>query len=115
MTIDIFLLLMLACSLLTGLTTEGVKKLLDEAGKTYKSNALAGIIALILGGACGSAFIFFSHLGWTSENIVTIVILCFFSWLCSMVGYDKVIQTINQILGRKKVENDESKDKNSTT
>ena len=33
---------------LSTLTTEGIKKILDEAGKTYKSNLLAGIVAIVL-------------------------------------------------------------------
>ena len=40
MNIDTFLFLMLAVSVLTGLFTEAIKKVLDGAGKKYSTNLL---------------------------------------------------------------------------
>ena len=48
MNFETFLLLLMIVSVLTGLVTEGIKKLLDEAKKPYRSNLLAGVVAVIL-------------------------------------------------------------------
>lgn len=94
--VEIFLLGLLIVSTITGLTTEAIKKLFDEANKPYRSNLLAGIVAMILSIAIGSGYILLSNIGFTTENIVCLIGLMFMSWLCAMVGYDKVIQAISQ-------------------
>ena len=48
MTLEYFLLLLMIVSIFTGLVTEGIKKLLEESKKTYKSNFLAGGVAVVL-------------------------------------------------------------------
>lgn len=81
---------------MTGLVTEAVKKILIEHKVTYHANTLAGLIATILSAAMGVGYIMLSGVGFTSQTIIYLVILVFISWLCSMVGYDKVIQAIKQ-------------------
>ena len=95
-SIQVFLLGLLIVSTITGLTTEAIKKLLDEAEKTYRSNLLAGIVAAVLSLAVGIAYIFIADVGFTAQSIICLVALIFMSWLCAMVGYDKVIQAISQ-------------------
>lgn len=97
MNIEIILVGLLIVSTLTGLTVEGIKKLLDESGKTYKSNLLAGSVSLILSVAVGCGYVIFNGTAWNQQTIICIICLVFLSWLCSMVGYDKVLQTITQI------------------
>ena len=70
---EIFLLGALIVSTVTGLVTEALKKILIEHKWNYHANTLAGAVA-----------------------IVQMVVLVFISWLCSMVGYDKVVQAIKQ-------------------
>lgn len=79
-----------------GLVTEAVKKILDELDKTYRSNILAGIIALVVSTASCVGYILYIGGAFTTPVIVEIVAFIFMSWLCAMVGYDKVIQTISQ-------------------
>lgn len=97
MNIEVILIGLLIVSTLTGLTTEAIKKLLDEAGKSYRSNMLAGCVSLVLSLAIGIGYVMVTDMSWGSPVIVCLVALVFLSWLCSMVGYDKVIQTISQI------------------
>lgn len=93
---ETFLLGALIISTVTGLVTEAVKKILTEHKVTYHANTLAGLIATILSAAMGVGYIMLSGVGFTSQTIIYLVVLVFISWLCSMVGYDKVIQAIKQ-------------------
>lgn len=93
---ETFILGLLIISTLTGLVTEAVKKMLTEYNKPYKANTLAGIVAAILSAAVGASYIVLTNSAFTSQMIVYLIAIIFMSWLCAMVGYDKVIQAISQ-------------------
>lgn len=93
---ETFLLGLLITSTLTGLVTEAVKKLFDEHKKVYQANTMAGIISLILSAAIGAGYVLLNDLNFTTPIIICIICLVFMSWLCAMVGYDKVIQAVSQ-------------------
>ena len=95
-SLHVFMLGVLITSTLTSLATEAVKKLLAEHSKNYYANTLAGIVSVILSVAIGIGYMMLSSISFTSQTIVYLVALVFISWLCAMVGYDKVIQTISQ-------------------
>ena len=95
-TFEVFMLGLLITSVLTGLATEAVKKLLMEHNAAYRANTLAGLVALILSAAICVGYVTLTGIGFTSQAIVCLVAQVFMSWLCAMVGYDKVIQAINQ-------------------
>ena len=94
--IQIFMTGLLVVSALIGLVTEAVKKILTEYNKSYHANTLAGIISLVLSTAVGVCYIVVTGSVFTAQVVVGIVTFVFMSWLCAMVGYDKVIQTIAQ-------------------
>lgn len=94
--LDVFLVGLLVVSTLTGLVTEGVKKILIEHEINYKANTMAGIVALFISALAGLGYVIFTNTAITGQVIVCIVALVFMSWLSAMVGYDKVIQAINQ-------------------
>ena len=48
MTLEVFLMLLMAVSIMTGLVTEAIKRWLDERNKKYYSNALAGYVAIVM-------------------------------------------------------------------
>ena len=48
MTLQIFLTGLLLVSILTGLFTEAIKRILEEQKKQYYSNTLAGIVAVVI-------------------------------------------------------------------
>ena len=97
MSMEIFLMMLMGVSILTGLFTESVKMFMDEMGKTYKSNILAGIVAVVLSAASGAGYIILADAQINSKMAVILLALVLLSWLCAMVGYDKVVQAITQI------------------
>ena len=98
MTIEIFIIGLTACSLFTGLLTEAMKKMLNDANKDYKSNILAAICSVIVSVIVIVAYALITSTAITVPFVTSCVLLVILSWLCAMVGYDKVIQTIAQIM-----------------
>ena len=95
-SLHVFMLGVLITSTLTGLATEAIKKLFAEHSKNYSANTLAGIVSVILSVAIGIGYMMLSSISFNSQAIVYLVALVFISWLCAMVGYDKVVQAISQ-------------------
>lgn len=95
-SLQVFMLGVLITSTLTGLTTEAVKAILKEHGKKYYANTLAGVVSLALSLAIGIGYMLISNVGFTATAAVYLTALVFISWLCAMVGYDKVVQAISQ-------------------
>lgn len=102
-----FLMGLLVSSTLTGLATEALKTILAEHNKQYYANTLAGIVALVITSAIGIGYTFVAGIGFTAQSVISILALVFMSWLCAMVGYDKVIQTVGQIKNTGKDDIDE--------
>lgn len=73
-----------------------IKKWLDERGTKYYSNALAGYVAIGLSIAVGIAYIILVGAVLNAQTAVYLIALILLSWLCAMVGYDKVMQAIAQ-------------------
>ena len=88
---------LLAVSLLTNLTVEGIKKLMDESGKKYSSNVLAAIFSIVISAGVCIGYLIFNEVAFSAKLGVEVVILTYLSFLVSTVGYDKVIQMIKQI------------------
>lgn len=100
MTIETFLMLLLAVSVFTGLFTEAVKIVMDGLGEKYCSNVLAGGVAVILSVLVSAAYVVLTETAYTNKMMVYLIALTLLSWLSAMVGYDKVIQAILQIRGK---------------
>lgn len=94
---------LLAVSLLTNLTVEGIKKLLDGTNAKYSSNILAAILSTILSGAVCAIYLITNDIGFSVKIGVEIVVLMYLGFLVSTVGYDKVIQTLKQLQVNKEV------------
>ena len=96
MDISIFISLLFAFSVITGLIVQGIKKFVsDKQNMSY--NILALVVALIVG-ICGTAIYYqFNSIVYTANSIIIMILLGLGSALCSMVGYDKIVQTIQQI------------------
>jgi len=100
MTVELFLMLLTALSIVTSLFTEGVKKLLDAMKIKYASNILVLFVAVIVGGVGTSIFYIWNNFEWTTLNIICMFLMMCANWLGSMLGYDKVMQAIAQIKGK---------------
>ena len=101
MTLTLFITLLVILSVIVSLITEAVKKFLDEMGVTYSSNIAVLIVSLIVGvGGTALIYVFFG-IAFTPPNIVCMALMAIAVWVGAMVGYDKVIQMIEQIKGLK--------------
>lgn len=96
-----FLLSALAIiAVLTSLTTEGIKKILEERKKSYNSDILAVIVAIVVTIIGSFMYIIYNSIPITPQVIITIIALAFLSFLTATVGYDKLMQAIKQIGGK---------------
>lgn len=102
MSMEFFLMLLIGVSVFTALVTEAIKKMMDEYGKTYKSNILAGVVSVVLSVLAGAGYIVMAEAQINAKMAVILIALVLLSWLCAMVGYDKVMQAISQIKMAKK-------------
>lgn len=99
MDITTFLMLLFAFSVISSLFTEGVKKLMnDRANLSY--NLIALCVALIVGSVGTAIYYQLNNIGFDTNNIIYMILLGLSSGLCSMLGYDKVRQTIIQITNK---------------
>ena len=100
MTIELFLILLTTLSIITSICTEGIKKLLDSFEIKYASNVVVLFVSVIVAGVGTSIFYIWNNFEWTTLNIICIFLMVCANWLGSMVGYDKVMQAIEQIKGK---------------
>lgn len=97
MTISLFITILTAGSIISGVLTEAIKKFYINAGKKYSANIIALINAVVIG--CGGTIMAYILIGipFTATNIVCVIGVMFAVWIGSMLGYDKVIQTVKQL------------------
>lgn len=101
MSISYITTAILAVALVTNLTVEGLKKLLDETTIKYSSNVLAAIMSVVIALAISVMYMIMQDVVFTPKIGVQIVAIMYLSFLASTVGYDKVIQMIEQLKGTK--------------
>ena len=98
MTVGLFITLLFGFSVLSGLVTQAIKQFVkDKDNISY--NIIALVVALIVG--TGGTFIYYQLSGIviTTNNIIFAVLMGLGSGLSSMVGFDKVKQTVQQLTG----------------
>ena len=99
MTITTFLMLLSSFSVLSGLVTEGIKKLIsDNANLSY--NIVALVVALIIGGVGCGIYYQLNAIVFTTNNVIYMILMGLASGLTATVGYDKVKQAIEQVVGK---------------
>lgn len=96
MTLDVFLFLLLAVSVFTTLTVEAIKKCFGDSYKA-SSNIVACVVAIVLSVAVGIFYCILANIAFNIEIAIILLALMFLSWLGSMLGYDKIIQSLTQI------------------
>lgn len=99
---------LLAISVLTSLTVEGIKKILDSCNKKCPSNLLAIIVSALVTVIASVVYIVVKNIPFSFLLVVEILILVFLSFLVATLGYDKVMQLLKQFMSHK---NDDSSDK----
>lgn len=88
---------LLTVSLLTNLTVQGIKKLLEGTNVKYSSNILAAVASVVLAGAVSVIYMVTMDVTFSMKVGIEILILMYLGFLVSTVGYDKVLQTLRQI------------------
>lgn len=88
---------LLIVSVITNLTVEGIKKLLDITKVKYSSNVLAAVLSVLITCAVSVIYLIMTDTIFTMKIGVEIVVLMYLGFLISTVGYDKVIQMLKQI------------------
>lgn len=97
MTLTLFMTLLVVMAVCVSLITEAVKKFMDDAKVKYSSNMVVLIVSIIVG-AGGTVLVYlFAGIPFTTANIVCIVLMAVAIWVGSMVGYDKVLQMVEQL------------------
>lgn len=97
MTVTLFISLFTFGSILCGLVTEAIKTAYKNADKEYSANVIALVDALIVGGIGTATAYMLMGIPWTVNNVICLCLMCVMIWLGAMVGFDKVLQTIEQI------------------
>ena len=97
MTLTIFMALLVILAVAVSLITEAVKKFLDDAKKNYSSNVVVLAISIIVGVGGTALMYIFLGIAFTPPNIVCMVLMAVAVWVGAMIGYDKVIQMIEQL------------------
>lgn len=103
MTFETFLILLAILSIVTSLFTEGIKHILDSFKVNYASNIVVLFVSVIVGGVGTVLFYLFNDYAWTTLNIICIFLMIAANWLGAMLGYDKIMQAITQIMKNKDV------------
>lgn len=96
MNITVFLMLLATFSTITGLVVEAIKKFIND-DKNISYNITVLIVAIIVG-VCGCGIYYqLNNIDFSVNNIIYMLLMGFSSALSSMLGYDKVKQTILQL------------------
>ena len=99
MTTTTFLMLLSTFSIISGLVTEAIKKILTEkANLSY--NLLALIVALIVGGVGCGIYYQLNGILFTINNVIYMILMGLASGLVAMTSYDKVKQMVLQITNK---------------
>lgn len=104
MTIKLFIMLFAIGAAVSALLTEAIKKTFENAGKETNPNVLALIDAIVIG--CGGTAIAYilMDIPWNLDNIVCLILMSLFVWIGSVIGYDKVMELLDNLPSKSKEE-----------
>ena len=95
MSMSVFLMLLFIVSVLVGLTVEAIKVTSEKENRA--NNLTAGITSVVISIFVGVFYCILAGVTFNAQIVIYLIALVFLSWLCAMLGYDKVIQTLKQI------------------
>ena len=96
MSLEFLFIALLAVSILTNLTVEGIKKLLEDK-ENYSLNVMAATVSVVLSVAISAGYLIWTETMLNARIAVELIALAYLSFLVSTNGYDKVVQAIRQI------------------
>lgn len=97
MDTNVVLIGLLAVSVLTQLTTQAIKILMDKTATNYAANIIAAVVAVVMSVALAAGYAVFGSILIDARYIITGIALAYLSFLSATVGYDKVMQALKQI------------------
>ena len=97
MTITLFISLFTLGSCVSALFTEAVKRAYQNAKKEYSANVVALVNSAVVGGLGTAVAYMLLGIPWTINNIICLLLMIVVVWMASMVGYDKIMQLLDQI------------------
>ena len=97
MTTTLFLTLMVFLAVAVSLITEAVKKFCEGFNMAYSSNMVVLIVSAIVGVGGTAVSYMFLDIAFTLPNIACMILMAVSVWVGSMIGYDKVLQMIEQV------------------
>ena len=100
MTVSMFLILLTAFSLIVGLIVQALKKLLDSLNVSYSTNVVAVAASAVVGIGGTAVYYIIAGIPFSAVNIICMLLMGVATAVGAMVGYDKVIQTIKQIMSK---------------
>ena len=101
---------LLAISIVTSLTVEGIKKIFDACKKNCPSNLVAIIVSVCITVIASVVYVVLKNIPFSFLLVVEIVALVFLSFLVATLGYDKVMQMLKQFIPNKTDDKTDKKD-----
>ena len=96
MSVALFVSIFVSGGLVTMLLTQSIKQFYYNRGSEASPNVIALVNALVVGGG-GTAFVYMlMEIQWSVNNILCLIAMIFLVWMGSMIGYSKIIETIQQ-------------------
>ena len=99
MTVQLFLVMFTIGSLISSLFTEAIKRWFANQEKEVSANMLAAINSVVIGIIGTVIYYILKGIPFNVVNITCMILMTAAIWIASMVGYDKVMQLIDQITG----------------
>jgi len=97
MSITLFITVLTIGGLVTALLTEAIKKMYVNMNKDYSNNVIAFVNAFVVGTGGTAVVYMLMGIPWTVNNVICMVLMTVAVWIASMLGFDKVLQTVQQI------------------
>ena len=88
---------LLLISIVTNLTVEGIKKILNNVETKYSANLVAVVVSIITAVAVCGIYLVMNDIAFTLKIGVEMGVLTYLSFLVATVGYDKVMQMFGQL------------------
>ena len=101
MSITLFITILTIGGMVTTLLTEAIKKMYANMKKDYSSNIIALVNAIVVGGGGTTVVYMLMGIPWSVNNVICLVLMAIAVWIASMLGFDKVKQSIDQIIALK--------------
>ena len=95
MTVALFVTLVTALSLVSSLITQALKKVFGDS----KPTIIVAIVSAVIGWGGGAIAYVLLGVAFTPASILCLILLAPVIWLTATLGYDKVMEVIEQILG----------------